>query len=59
VRILLWPNRSDLLAEAFVLFHISESQLSDLALEGYKLHDVEREDISNARLSLMLNPPWY
>ncbi|XP_016966266.1 uncharacterized protein LOC108035243 [Drosophila biarmipes] len=59
VRILLWPNRSDLLAEAFVLFHISESQLSDLALQGYKLNDVEGEDISNARLTLMLNPPWY
>ncbi|XP_017080491.1 uncharacterized protein LOC108114191 [Drosophila eugracilis] len=59
VRILLWPNRSDLLAEAFVLFHISESQLSDLALEGYKLNDVKGEDMSNARLSHMLNPPWY
>ncbi|XP_016999794.2 uncharacterized protein [Drosophila takahashii] len=59
VRILLWPNRSDLLAEAFVLFHISESQLTDLALQGYKLNDVEGVDMSNARLSLMLNPPWY
>ncbi|XP_016985204.1 uncharacterized protein LOC108048815 [Drosophila rhopaloa] len=59
VRVLLWPNRSDLLAEAFVLFHISESQLSELALQGYKLNDVEGPDMANARLSHMLNPPWY
>ncbi|EDW94789.1 uncharacterized protein LOC6534399 [Drosophila yakuba] len=59
VRILLWPNRSDLLAEAFVLFHISESQLSDLTLQGYKLNDVDGDDMSNSRLSHMLNPLWY
>ncbi|XP_017128329.1 uncharacterized protein LOC108146736 [Drosophila elegans] len=59
VRVLLWPNRSDLLAEAFVLFHISESQLSELELHGYKLNDVELPDITNARLSHMLNPLWY
>ncbi|XP_017043118.1 uncharacterized protein LOC108089426 [Drosophila ficusphila] len=59
VRILLWPNRSDLLADPFVLFHISESQLSDLALEGYKLNDVKGQDMLNASLSHLLNPPWY
>lgn len=59
VRVLLWPNRSDVLAEAFVLFHISESQLSDLTLQGYRLNDVEGEDMSNSRLSQMLNPLWY
>ncbi|XP_017028138.1 uncharacterized protein [Drosophila kikkawai] len=59
VRVLLWPNRSDLQAEAFVIFHISEDQLEQLADQGYSLGDVDARDIVNARLSHLLNPPCY
>ncbi|XP_017087657.2 uncharacterized protein [Drosophila bipectinata] len=59
VRILLWPNRSDLQAEPFVLFHISDSQLVELSGLGYRLGDVEGQDVVNTRLSNLLNPPWY
>lgn len=57
VRVLLWPNRSDLQAEPFVLFHISEAQLVELSSLGYRLGDVEGHDVVNTRLSNLLNPP--
>ncbi|XP_020815930.1 uncharacterized protein LOC110189983 [Drosophila serrata] len=59
VRVLLWPNRSDLQAEAFVIYHISEDQLAQLVDQGYSLGDVNVQDMVNARLSHLLNPPCY
>ncbi|XP_068157021.1 uncharacterized protein [Drosophila tropicalis] len=56
VRVLLWPNRSDLIMDPHILFHIDESQWTVLKSLGYSLGRVARRDLSNSSIRRMLNP---
>ncbi|EDW81376.1 uncharacterized protein Dwil_GK19175 [Drosophila willistoni] len=59
VRILLWPNRSELIMDPHILYHIDESQLAVLKSLGYSLSRVSRRDLSNSSIRRMLNPAGH
>ncbi|XP_033237545.1 uncharacterized protein Zcchc7 isoform X6 [Drosophila pseudoobscura] len=59
VKVLLWPNRSDLHEDPFILYHINEGQLEELNAHGYCLGDVDSLDLGNQYLKYLLNPFWY
>lgn len=59
VSVLLWPNRSDLLMDAFVLYHVDQPQLDELKSQGYRLDQPDNNAIRNEHFKCLLNPPGY
>ncbi|XP_034656402.1 uncharacterized protein LOC117893772 [Drosophila subobscura] len=59
VKVLLWPNRTDLHEDPLVLYHINEEELQELNACGYSLGDVTAQDVENENLNLLLNPFSY
>ncbi|XP_022215536.1 uncharacterized protein LOC111069683 [Drosophila obscura] len=58
-KILLWPNRSDMHVDPFILYHINEGELEELNAHGYCLGDVAAQDLENENFNYLLNPFWY
>lgn len=57
--VLLWPNRTDLIMDACVLYHVDQPQLDELKNQGYSLDQPDKNVIRNEYLKCLLNPPGY